>query len=223
MWKSNQSGEWAQGILAQQCRSQQGSLRRLSPEKWNQTAAVPLTFHGASSQVQCCSTLWLKSDSLNSSQLSLQGSNIKPRMQRSFYFKRRTGHKDYHHQPSFPLLHVLLPHFSLKRWRCFFNSHTVLQCFNQRNVKEGNLSEESSARLIFASGLFLIFSHSFPRGTSYPLLTAVFNWWELVSHSSPVLLQIVKEAYPDHTQFDQKDPHYDSTSRKENPKWSMVM
>ncbi|NXB94189.1 THYN1 protein, partial [Vidua chalybeata] len=36
------------------------------------------------------------------------------------------------------------------------------------------------------------------------------------------LVKIVKEAYPDHTQFDQKDPHYDSTSRKENPKWSMV-
>ncbi|NWH81135.1 THYN1 protein, partial [Piaya cayana] len=36
------------------------------------------------------------------------------------------------------------------------------------------------------------------------------------------IVKIVKEAYPDHTQFDQKDPHYDSTSRKENPKWSMV-
>nr|XP_048683139.1 thymocyte nuclear protein 1 isoform X2 [Caretta caretta] len=34
--------------------------------------------------------------------------------------------------------------------------------------------------------------------------------------------QIVKEAYPDHTQFDKKDPHYDSSSTKENPKWSMV-
>lgn len=65
-------------------------------------------------------------------------------------------------------------------------------------------------------------SHSFLKGISYPLLTTVFNWPELVSHS-PVLLQIVKEAYPDHTQFDQKDPHYDSSSRKENPKWSMVM
>ncbi|NXC43758.1 THYN1 protein, partial [Penelope pileata] len=36
------------------------------------------------------------------------------------------------------------------------------------------------------------------------------------------IVKIVKEAYPDHTQFDQKDPHYDSSSRKENPKWSMV-
>lgn len=44
-----------------------------------------------------------------------------------------------------------------------------------------------------------------------------------ISHPSLLLLQIVKEAYPDHTQFDQKDPHYDSSSRKENPKWSMVM
>lgn len=37
------------------------------------------------------------------------------------------------------------------------------------------------------------------------------------------IVKIVKEAYPDHTQFDQKNPHYDSSSRKENPKWSMVM
>jgi len=65
--------------------------------------------------------------------------------------------------------------------------------------------------------------HSLLKGISHPLLTVVFNRWELVSHSSPLLLQIVKEAYPDHTQFDQKDPHYDSSSRKENPKWSMVM
>ncbi|XP_030361285.1 thymocyte nuclear protein 1 isoform X1 [Strigops habroptila] len=36
------------------------------------------------------------------------------------------------------------------------------------------------------------------------------------------IVKIVKEAYPDHTQFDQKNPHYDSSSRKENPKWSMV-
>ncbi|KFV70555.1 Thymocyte nuclear protein 1, partial [Dryobates pubescens] len=36
------------------------------------------------------------------------------------------------------------------------------------------------------------------------------------------IVKVVKEAYPDHTQFDEKDPHYDATSRKENPKWSMV-
>ncbi|XP_030394270.1 thymocyte nuclear protein 1 isoform X2 [Gopherus evgoodei] len=36
------------------------------------------------------------------------------------------------------------------------------------------------------------------------------------------IIKIVKEAYPDHTQFDKKDPHYDSSSTKENPKWSMV-
>lgn len=59
-----------------------------------------------------------------------------------------------------------------------------------------------------------------PCHISCPWLTGVLNWWKL---SSPFVLQIVKEAYPDHTQFDQKDPHYDSTSRKENPKWSMVM
>ncbi|KAH0623282.1 hypothetical protein JD844_031428 [Phrynosoma platyrhinos] len=34
--------------------------------------------------------------------------------------------------------------------------------------------------------------------------------------------QIVKEAYPDHTQFDRKDPHYDASSTKEKPKWFMV-
>ncbi|XP_069804292.1 thymocyte nuclear protein 1 [Dendropsophus ebraccatus] len=36
------------------------------------------------------------------------------------------------------------------------------------------------------------------------------------------IVKIVKEAYPDHTQFDPKDPHYDSSSNKDNPKWSMV-
>ncbi|NXU58109.1 THYN1 protein, partial [Turnix velox] len=36
------------------------------------------------------------------------------------------------------------------------------------------------------------------------------------------IVKIVKEAYPDHTQFDQKNPHYDSSSKKDKPKWSMV-
>ncbi|XP_066495376.1 thymocyte nuclear protein 1 [Tiliqua scincoides] len=36
------------------------------------------------------------------------------------------------------------------------------------------------------------------------------------------IIKIVKEAYPDHTQFEKKDPHYDPSSTKENPKWSMV-
>jgi len=34
--------------------------------------------------------------------------------------------------------------------------------------------------------------------------------------------KIVKESYPDHTQFDSKDPHYDSGSKKDNPRWFMV-
>ncbi|XP_014443857.1 thymocyte nuclear protein 1 isoform X1 [Tupaia chinensis] len=36
------------------------------------------------------------------------------------------------------------------------------------------------------------------------------------------LIKIVKEAYPDHTQFEKNDPHYDPSSKKDNPKWSMV-
>ena len=36
------------------------------------------------------------------------------------------------------------------------------------------------------------------------------------------IVEVVKEAYVDHTQFDKKDPHYDPKSSKENPKWSMV-
>merc|ERR1719219_2409906 len=36
------------------------------------------------------------------------------------------------------------------------------------------------------------------------------------------LVEIVKEAYVDHTQFDAKDPHYDPKSSKDNPKWKMV-
>ncbi|XP_048369189.1 thymocyte nuclear protein 1 isoform X1 [Sphaerodactylus townsendi] len=36
------------------------------------------------------------------------------------------------------------------------------------------------------------------------------------------IVKVVKEAYPDHTQFESKDPHYDASSSKENPKWCMV-
>ncbi len=36
------------------------------------------------------------------------------------------------------------------------------------------------------------------------------------------LVDIVRESYPDHTQFDPADPHYDPKSQKEDPKWSMV-
>lgn len=32
----------------------------------------------------------------------------------------------------------------------------------------------------------------------------------------------MKEGYPDHTQFDKADIHYDSKSQKENPRWFMV-
>lgn len=36
------------------------------------------------------------------------------------------------------------------------------------------------------------------------------------------LMKIVQEAYVDHTQFDKKDPHYDPSSKPDDPKWSMV-
>jgi len=36
------------------------------------------------------------------------------------------------------------------------------------------------------------------------------------------ICKVVKEGYPDHTQFDPKDAHYDSTSKKDQPKWYMV-
>lgn len=35
-------------------------------------------------------------------------------------------------------------------------------------------------------------------------------------------VEIVREAYPDFTQFDAKDPHYDPKSPKDNPRWDMV-
>lgn len=34
--------------------------------------------------------------------------------------------------------------------------------------------------------------------------------------------KIVKAAYPDKTQFDSKDKHYDPTAKKENPRWMTV-
>ena len=34
--------------------------------------------------------------------------------------------------------------------------------------------------------------------------------------------EVVKEGYPDHTQFDPKDPHYDPKSKPEDPRWYMV-
>jgi predicted RNA-binding protein with PUA-like domain len=34
--------------------------------------------------------------------------------------------------------------------------------------------------------------------------------------------RVCREAYPDHTQFDPKDHHYDPKSKPEDPRWSMV-
>jgi len=36
------------------------------------------------------------------------------------------------------------------------------------------------------------------------------------------IMEIVQEAYPDHTQFDVNDAHYDEKSDRANPKWIMV-
>jgi predicted RNA-binding protein with PUA-like domain len=36
------------------------------------------------------------------------------------------------------------------------------------------------------------------------------------------IMRIVKQGYPDPTAFDRKDPHYDSGSDPENPRWFMV-
>uniref|UniRef100_A0A2D4FPW3 Thymocyte nuclear protein 1 n=3 Tax=Micrurus TaxID=8634 RepID=A0A2D4FPW3_MICCO len=36
------------------------------------------------------------------------------------------------------------------------------------------------------------------------------------------IIKIAKEAYPDHTQFEKGNPHYDASSTKEDPRWSMV-
>ena len=50
----------------------------------------------------------------------------------------------------------------------------------------------------------------------------------LFYHSSTELLavmgycEVVKEGYPDHTQFDLKNIHYDEKAKKENPTWFMV-
>ncbi|MGY0587354.1 MAG: EVE domain-containing protein, partial [Paraglaciecola chathamensis] len=36
------------------------------------------------------------------------------------------------------------------------------------------------------------------------------------------LAEVVKEAYPDHTQFDPESHYYDPKSSPENPRWVMV-
>jgi predicted RNA-binding protein with PUA-like domain len=36
------------------------------------------------------------------------------------------------------------------------------------------------------------------------------------------IAEVVREAYPDPTQFDPKDPHYDAESDRENPRWYVV-
>ncbi|XP_075249453.1 thymocyte nuclear protein 1-like [Convolutriloba macropyga] len=36
------------------------------------------------------------------------------------------------------------------------------------------------------------------------------------------VMKIVKEGYPDHTQFNKSDPHYDASSLLDKPKWYMV-
>lgn len=34
--------------------------------------------------------------------------------------------------------------------------------------------------------------------------------------------RVVKEGYPDHTQFEPKNRHYDAKAKKDNPRWYMV-
>jgi predicted RNA-binding protein with PUA-like domain len=36
------------------------------------------------------------------------------------------------------------------------------------------------------------------------------------------IARVVREAYPDHTQFDPKSDHYDAASKKDDPRWDMV-
>lgn len=36
------------------------------------------------------------------------------------------------------------------------------------------------------------------------------------------IVEVVKEAYPDHTSWDKKSKYYDAKSSKENPRWLMV-
>ncbi len=36
------------------------------------------------------------------------------------------------------------------------------------------------------------------------------------------IAEVVREAYPDHTQFDPENSHYDPKSKPENPRWDMV-
>lgn len=36
------------------------------------------------------------------------------------------------------------------------------------------------------------------------------------------IARVVREAYPDHTQFDPKHDHYDPRSKPEQPRWAMV-
>lgn len=36
------------------------------------------------------------------------------------------------------------------------------------------------------------------------------------------VVKVVREGYPDHTAFDENDPHYDPKSKKSEPTWYMV-
>jgi predicted RNA-binding protein with PUA-like domain len=36
------------------------------------------------------------------------------------------------------------------------------------------------------------------------------------------IAEVVREAYPDHTAFDEEDPHFDPKSRRDAPTWVMV-
>lgn len=46
------------------------------------------------------------------------------------------------------------------------------------------------------------------------------------SNSDPLAVvgtaKVISNGYPDHTQFDKKDKHYDAKSDPENPRWYMV-
>jgi predicted RNA-binding protein with PUA-like domain len=51
----------------------------------------------------------------------------------------------------------------------------------------------------------------------------VFFYHSSCDHPAIVgIAEVTREAYPDHTQFDPKDDHYDPKAKRETPIWDMV-
>ena len=54
------------------------------------------------------------------------------------------------------------------------------------------------------------------------IYTCIMLYTESHSHTHTGIMEVVREGYVDPTQFDKSDPHFDPSSKPEEPKWFAV-